>query len=299
MIKDDFLKKLKDHVDISHACPEMVSGLSSPREALRMQWDGQDYKIIQSMSGTDHTQSMNQASGKIIRALSNEIIHGAVLKGRSPSCGLKDVKTYKGPGKIVALDVKTSGVFAKEFLLAYPDLPIEDEGRLRNYNIRHHFLTGIYSLSYFQAIKEGGRINDLVEFQKDFKYLLMALDPQSQKILGQIVANHKGLQVNEVYKVYEKALKSCLKKDLEPGKTVNVLEHIFGYFSKKLSSDEKVYFTNQVKAYRQNQLPLPAILTLLYGWVIRFDETYLINQRIFEAYPKNILDLSDSGKGRK
>jgi len=298
MIKDTFIQKLKGHVDLVHACPEMASGLSSPREALRLVKDGDKTRIIHSMSGSDHTQPMHDASRKILDDVSSTPIHGCILKGRSPSCGLKDVKTYKGPGKQVALDVKSAGIFYTHFNQAYPDLPLEDEGRLRNYTIRHHFLTSIYTLSHLDHIKTRGQIKDLVDFQKDLKYLLMAFEPMGQKDLGRIVANHEGLPVDQVYAAYEKRLKLCLKHDLKPGKTINVLQHIAGYFSKDLSQEEKAYFGDQIQAYRDNKLPLPAILTLLYGWVIRFQQDYLSGQRIFQAYPKNILDLMDSGKGR-
>lgn len=299
MIGDDFIKIIKDYVDIVHHCPEVEMGLSTPREAIRIQILDGKKDLISSMSGEYHTDKMETYTAKIIKKLKEDHLHGAILKSRSPSCGIKTVKVYNGPGKRPPLDIKTHGFFGGAMVESFENLPIEDEGRLLNYVIRDHFLTRIYTLSHFETVKEKKEMNALVSFQSEFKYLLMAYHPQAQKTLGQIVANHEHLPIESVLELYEESLKEALTHPLDPGKNTNVISHIFGYFSKELSREEKKYFLEQVEMYRNRKLPFPALMTLLYGWVVRFEESYLINQRIFEPYPKEILDLADSGRGIK
>ena len=301
MISDAFVKRLKKHdfVDIITRCPEVDIGMSIPREAIRIQYKDDKKDLIASMSGQVYTEDMVNYTNEVIETMKNENIHGAILKSRSPSCGIKAVKVYGGPGKRPSLDMKTEGFFGGGLMEGMPGLPVEDEGRLLNYVIRDHFLTSIYTLSYFEQVKKSGKFHDLVKFQSDYKYLLMAYHPHSQKKLGRIVANHENLPFEAVVEAYEKELKEALNHPLDPGKNTNVILHIFGYFSKDLTKDERDYFLEEIELYRNMKLPFPALMTLLYGWVVRFKDENLINQKIFEPYPKDILDLADSGRGIK
>lgn len=70
----------------------------------------------------------------------------------------------------------------------------------------------------------------------------MAYHPHAQKQLGKIVANHDKLSFETVIQAYEKELKIALSHPLDPGKNTNVISHIFGYFSKDLTKDERDYF---------------------------------------------------------
>jgi uncharacterized protein YbgA (DUF1722 family)/uncharacterized protein YbbK (DUF523 family) len=299
MISDAFVKRIKDHVEIITRCPEVDIGMPIPREAIRIQYKDNQMDLIASMSGASYTDSMVTYTKDTIETLKALNIHGAILKSRSPSCGIKAVKVYGGPGKRPSLDMKTEGFFGGGLMEGMPGLPVEDEGRLLNYVIRDHFLTCIYTLSYFEQVKKSREMSQLVAFQSDYKYLLMAYHPSSQKKLGQIVANHEKKSFDDVIEVYEKELKEALTHPLDPGKNTNVISHIFGYFSKDLSKAERDYFLEEIELYRNRKLPFPALMALLYGWVVRFKEVNLLNQKIFEPYPKHILDLADSGRGIK
>ncbi|MBB6624055.1 DUF1722 domain-containing protein [Clostridium gasigenes] len=38
-------------------------------------------------------------------------------------------------------------------------------------------------------------------------------------------------------------------------------------------------------------------LTIIKAWVIRFENEYLLSQKIFEAFPMELIEVTDSGKG--
>lgn len=297
MIASPFVAKLKHYVDMVVECPEVASGMSVPRQAIRLKKEGEDIRVIESLSGNDHTDQMARYRQGLVPRLEAAGIHGAILKSRSPSCGIKEVKIYDGPGKIQALQTKTGGFIGNHLVATFEGLPIEDEGRLMNYNIRDHFLTRIYTLAAFDAVKAKGTMKDLVTFMSDNKYLLMAYHQANQKILGKLVANHDKKPVDQVFTAYEKVLKQALAKPLLHGRNTNMLLHIFGYFSKDLNAEEKAYFLETLAAYNDHKVPITVPISLLKAWVIRFDMPYLKRQTIFEPYPVGILDVTDSGKG--
>ncbi len=296
MISSEFVKRIKDYVDIETICPEVEIGLPIPREAVRIIFDQQKH-LVSSMSGENYTDQMNAFSEDFCDKIKESGFHGAILKSRSPSCGIKDVKIYPSIGRVACFPQKGRGFFAEVLSERYNLLPIEDEGRLLNFEIREHFLTRIFTFARFDAMKAKRSMADLVRFQSENKYLLMAYHQTEQKILGSIVANHKKESISEVFEAYEVHLKKALMNPLKKGKNTNMILHMFGYVSEYLSSEEKIYFLDLLKLYNQHKKPLSAVMTILYGWVIRFDEKYLKMQTIFEPYPIEILDFMDSGKG--
>jgi uncharacterized protein YbgA (DUF1722 family) len=77
------------------------------------------------------------------------------------------------------------------------------------------------------------------------------------------------------------------------------MEHAFGYISKKITPREKTYFMSLLEDYRNERFPLSALLVVLKSWIIRFGETYLEDQFYFQPFPGNLVEITDSGKGRK
>lgn len=293
MIGSDFIQGLAPYVEFVTVCPELAIGLPVPRNAIRLVIKDNEKRLVDAVSGRDHTDKMNDFADRYLSGINQ--LHGAILKSRSPSCGIKDVKTYASHGKVPCLEPKMPGFFGQAVMKHHPHLPVEDEGRLRNYEIRDYFLTRIFTLARFEPIDMAG----LVKYHSDNKYLLMAYHQELQKVLGRLVANHEKQPFEKVRQNYYETLKMVFSSPVNPGKNENVLLHIFGYFSKQLSEEERHFFLKQLKQYRARQLPLPALLSLLRSWVIRFDMTYLKQQTIFNAYPDEIISVSDSGKGRK
>ena len=295
--KSPFVKKLDEFLDIVTICPEVEIGLPIPREAVRVVKVDEEYKLLYSTTGTDVSDKMRTFAEGFADEYEEEDIHGFILKSRSPSCGIKDVKVYKTIGKAPSLAEKTNGFFGHSILERFPDVAIEDEGRLRNYNIREHFLTRIYTMARYDEVIKEQTMRRLIEFHSNNKYLLMAYNQKYQKELGKIVANHEKLPTDNVINEYKNILKLALAKPLRRGTNINMLMHLFGYFKKVLSKDEKAYFLDILEQYSLKKVPFSVPISVIYVWVIRFDEEYLKNQEIFNPYPIEILDVTDSGKG--
>ncbi|TCK93308.1 uncharacterized protein YbgA (DUF1722 family) [Natranaerovirga hydrolytica] len=297
IVNNTLVKRLKEYFVFYPLCPEVEVGLTVPRETLRLILDEKaNTRLVFSKSGEDITQRMETYAKDKAIELSQMSIDGFLLKSKSPSCGVKDIKVYKSYGKAPLVPKKAKGVFAEIIGDYFNGLPIEDEGRLTNHDIREHFYTQLYTHSAFRKLKESPSMKKLVKFQSVNKYLFMAYNQSQLKNLGRLVANHQDRPLEEIMLNYEVTLRKLISTPPKPMKFVNVMLHIFGYFSNELSSKEKAYFLDLLEQYSKNQIPQSTIMAILKSWVVRFENEYLMEQSIFEPFPNDLIDLTDSGK---
>lgn len=294
MISSEVVRLLRPYVEFLPICPEVEIGLGVPRDPVRLIAINGQLRLVQPASGRDLTAKMEAMAEGFLSALQD--VDGFILKGRSPSCGFKDVRVYRPEGGPI-LSNKGVGLFAAAVKQRFPFLALEDEGRLTNYTLRHHFLTRIFTSAAFRQVKEAGAMQALVRFHSENKYLLMAHHQAELKTLGQIAANHERLPLAHVLTLYEDHLNKALARPPRRGGEINVLMHLLGYFE-GLSQAEKAFFLSNVELYRQGKIPLSVCTGILRAWIIRFNQDYLQGQTFLEPYPEGLIQITDSGKGQ-
>jgi uncharacterized protein YbgA (DUF1722 family)/uncharacterized protein YbbK (DUF523 family) len=292
-IPDKFVKKLENYVNYITVCPEVDIGLPVPRQTIRLVSENDEIRVYQPSTGEDLTDGMISFTDKFLSAL--PAIEGFILKGRSPSCGTKDVKIYLGKEKTVG-SVKGAGLFGKAVTERFSSAAIEEEGRLTNFKIREHFLTKLFIFFNLKQIKASRSMAELVKFHSNNKYLLMAYNQKEQKLLGRIVSNHENKSFEEIIDNYKEHLALAFARAPRYTSIINTLQHIFGYFSDKLSSRERNFFLDTLEKYRENKVPLSVLIHLLKGYALEYNENYILAQTILSPYPEDLVDLSDSGK---
>lgn len=298
LIPDKFVRKLEEHVNYIKICPEVEIGLGVPRNSVRMiKKDGQ-YRLVDSMTGEDHTEKMDRYLEKISSELKEEEIEGFIAKNRSPSCGSNDSKVYPKAGKVPALGEKRAGYFTDNLSKIFPSLVIENEGRLKNFKLRENFLIKIFLLADLRHVIESGKIKALIDFHSNNKYLIMSYNQNGLNKLGRIVAAHERGKTEETMQKYREQMQVTLNVLPDTGKRVNMLQHIFGYVSSDISREEREYFLETLKDFRNDKVPFSLPLALLRSWIIRFKVDYLMPQTIFNPYPEGLINLQDSGNGR-
>lgn len=137
---------LAPHFSFKPFCPEMSIGLGVPREPIT---------LIATQNGTRCVDAKTR-SIDVTDSLRNEVniqadwlagISGYIFKKKSPSCGLTEVKIFRG-GEMTREGV---GLFAQQLQSQYPCLPIAEEDqfacdnfcrqfieRVKHYHQRHH-----------------------------------------------------------------------------------------------------------------------------------------------------------------
>lgn len=295
VINSPIVSQLGKHVEFITVCPEKEIGLGIPRKPVRLIIESDEKRLFQPATGNDVTENMREFTGDFLKETKN--IDGFIVKHRSPTCGFHDVKIYKEKNDKMG-SIRGEGIFGEAILSRYPNWPIEDEGRLRNFSIRENFLVGIFTLASFRKVKEINTINALINFHTNNKMLFMAYNQEKMRKLGKITADFNKTNLNEVMNDYEKTLRSLLNKP--PGFTswINMLEHALGHVSSELRSDEKKLFLDSIEEYRDERIPLKVLFKLLHSWALRFNTEYLVRQTFLKPYPLELLEITDSGKGR-
>jgi uncharacterized protein YbgA (DUF1722 family) len=200
------------------------------------------------------------------------------------------VRYYHGE-KNTIYSSKNPGFFGEAILARFPHAPIEDEGRLRNPRIRDHFLTKLFTLCSFQQVKKSRKINDLITFHTNNKFLLMGYNQKEMRILGQIVAHNSSTSWEKTIEEYEHHLHLSLMHPPRCASNINVLMHSLGFVTSKLEREEKAFFLEVLENYRRGRIPLSVATHVLDSWMIRFKEQYLKQQTYFHPYPSDLMDV--------
>ncbi len=295
VITDHAVESLKEFVHFSPVCPEVEIGLGIPRDPIRIVEDDETNALYQPATGKDLTERMKRFVGNYLHSIGE--VDGFILKNRSPSCGPADVKVYSSRNKDAG-SKRGRGFFGGQVVESYSEMAIEDEGRLKNFSIREHFLTKLFTRARFREMKKELSLKSLIKFHTNNKYLLMAYNQSQMRILGRIVANHEGKDTDTVLELYELHLAEALSKMPRFTSMINVLMHTFGGLSKNLRPEEKHFFLNSIEEYRDERIPLSALLHLIEAWAIGQNNTYLLEQTLIRPYPLKLVAITDSGKGR-
>jgi uncharacterized protein YbgA (DUF1722 family)/uncharacterized protein YbbK (DUF523 family) len=296
ILRNGFIEQLQPHVAMVPVCPEADSGLGIPRAPVRLCQSENDLVVYQPATGTDVSEQLRTTVNAILA--DHTEIDGAILKSKSPSCGLYDTKIYHSIDKPQFLK-KAGGVFGQQVLCRFAGQAIEDEMRLTNFTLREHFLIKLFTLARFREISRQPDMGRLVNFHATHKLLFLAYNQSHFRLAGKIVANHPKLPAAEVFQLYRQELTHILKTPLRIPGVINTLYHALGWISEHLGTEETHYVINSIEEYRDERLPLQAVTRLLEAHAIRFGHQYLNSQIFLHPYPRTLAGLTDSGHGRE
>ena len=141
-----------------------------------------------------------------------------------------------------------------------------------------------FILEKFSQVKKSKQIRELVEFQAMNKYMLMVHNQEELKILGNLVASHKEIPLFDILDKYEEHLKIALKKEPTIKTHLNVMMHIFGYFSNHFNQSEKDLFDELLRQFKEGQITTGKMLSEIGPLIYRFNNTYLARQTYFLLY---------------
>ncbi len=279
----DLLGKYVSYVPV---CPETESGMSIPREALRLVGDIDDPRLVTQKSARDYTDVMRNWALKRLDELEREKLCGFIFKSKSPSSGMERVKVYNDKGHPVP---RGRGIFAGMFMERFPLLPVEEEGRLHDPTLRENFITRIFVYGrWLEMMEQGLTTARLVDFHTRHKLLLMAHNVNAYRELGRLVARAKELPAEELAAQYISKLMTALKLSSTIKKNVNVLQHVMGYFKRDLSSDEKQELLEVIGNYKDSLVPIIVPVTLLNHYVRKYEQPYLRNQVYLNPHPMEL-----------
>lgn len=128
-------------------CPEVEIGLGVPREPIQLVKIGTDTRSIGVVNTTfDVTDSLRQLAHS--HGQKNDQLCGFIFKKNSPSCGIEGVNVVDN-GHVSATGM---GIYAQQFSINNPSIPIEDEDRLENPEIRARFVARVMRLHRWRQL---------------------------------------------------------------------------------------------------------------------------------------------------
>lgn len=280
--RDAFLvDDLGPHVEWVPVCPELEVGMGVPREAVRLLRDrvAGDVRMVGVKSGEDWTARMQRFAQARVKALETEDLVGFVLKSKSPSCGMARVKLYDPDKSTRAPDTSGTGLFAAALLARFPNLPVEEEGRLCDARLRENFIERLFAYARLRRLWAGRwTLAALIEFHTAHKMALLAHSTDGYRALGRLVGQGKSLARAELRDRYEAGFMATLARPTTPGRHANVLMHMLGHLSEGIDAGDRQEVLSAIDAHRTGRLPLIVPLTLVAHHARRLETRYLLDQ---------------------
>ena len=269
-------------------CPEVDIGLGIPREPIRLvERDGQLRCVGTRDPALVRTEALVDCADRQ-RGWQQDIF-GYILKKDSPSCGMERVKVYEKnmPSRAGA------GIFAARMMASFPDLPVEEEGRLGDPVLRENFVQRVFIYwRWHEAVAAQPSWSRLTRFHARHKLVLMSHDQNLARALGRELAAAADGDLAAYLPRYRSRLMAILSIRATRGNHVNVLQHIQGYLKTQLSADDKRELADSIEHYRQGLLPLIVPITLLRHFFRLHPHPYIEDSHYLHPHPRELMLLN-------
>ena len=289
--RDPFLvQTLGPLVEWVPVCPEAELGLGTPREPIRLVRDADapdGVRLVTVETGIDLTRRMHRFARDRTRALARENLSGYILKKDSPSCGLERVAVWHGK---TSRERTGRGLFAAELKRQFPNLPVEEEGRLHDPRLRENFIIRVFIYQRLRDLFSGTwTVGSLVALHTAHKLDLMAHSIRAYREIGRLVAEAARMPRAELARRYEDEVMAALSRPATRARHANALNHAAGHFKRKLDAAARQDLAAVIDDYRQGFIPLVVPLTLVRHHARRLDVEYLIGQRYLDPDPRELM----------
>lgn len=282
------LDTLGQYFDFRAFCPEIAIGLGTPRPPIRLINENNQ---VQAVGVKDNSL---RVTGQLIEVANEQSdwqknMCGYIVKKGSPSCGMERVKIYNNgiPNQFGA------GLYTQTLMQNFPNLPIEEEGRLGDPWLRENFIKRVFILNRWKHIcDEGLSWPALMTFHGQHKLILFSHNQTEARLLGKQLSTATDQPLNEYAPIYIAELMSILKKPAKRTNHVNVLEHIRGYLKNELDKDDKQELTDSIENYRLGHLPLIVPITLLKHHFRKHPNDYIEKSFYMQPHPKQLMLLN-------
>lgn len=136
MLHEQRVAELIEDCDVVVVCPEESIGLGTPRPTIVIVAQEGEERLVQPSTGRDLSVTMSDFSQKFLTEVGP--LDGAILKARSPSCGVGDAKVVGDFQKQEPVGLR-DGFFAATLRSQRPGLPVLSEENLKNCGRRQQF----------------------------------------------------------------------------------------------------------------------------------------------------------------
>ncbi|WP_028485840.1 YbgA family protein [Thiomicrorhabdus chilensis] len=288
--QDDFVKnQLAQYADFVPFCPE-AAVIGTPRETVRLVDVKGQVRVLGGKSHTDYTDGLQDYTEKRVELIKQRNVDGAVVKSRSPSCGLERIKVYRESGEwFGSTDPMGQGLFTGHLQKTLPHLAIEEEGRLQDAWLRENFVVRLYTTARWREfLASEPSLADFQAFHRNHKYLMLTKSPSIHREMGALVATTRKDNLHQSLLGYQNKLSELLAYRTKRGQVRHVLDQIYGFFKHQLSPGEKNLYHQTVQEFIQGVVPLITVIKILEQYLMHYGSDYLAEQVFFHPYPAEL-----------
>lgn len=288
--QDGFISHhLAKYVEFIPFCPEDAV-MGTPRESVRLCRVEGALRVVGGRSQNDYTDGLVAYNQQKVAELHAQKIDGALVKAKSPSCGLDRIKIYRPTGEWLGSDNGIGqGLFTQTLQTSMPWLAIEDEGRLQDAWLKENFMLQVFAQARWRMfLSEKPGVADLQAFHRRHKFLWLSKNEAIYRQMGPLVAQANSDNLMSSLAAYEALLHRLLATKSKMGAMVNVIEHLYAYVKTRLSPAQKTMYRDTLEEFRQGIIPLIALMKLLQQWINEFEVEYLVDQWILAPYPADL-----------
>lgn len=281
-------ERLGRFVDFVSVCPEIESGMSVPREPLRLVSRPDGHRLLGKRSGEDHTERMESFSKRRIDQLGDMDLDGFVLKKDSPSCGLERVRVHTLENAPPSRS--GTGIFAARLRERLPALPLAEEGWLCDRGLRESFLDRIFTHQRMRAfLMEAPTKRKLEAFHSEHELLVLAHSPEIHRELGRLVTRADGARMGETVQAYEARSMAALGEPATPIKRAHVLRSVMGHLREFLTAFEVREVSDLIEDFSAGFLDFLVPLTLIVHHLRKHERGgRMAKQFFFHPFPREL-----------
>lgn len=277
---------LSRYFEFRSRCPELEAGLGVPRPAIHLRESDDGLRLVEVKKGTDHTSEMQGFIDQVMGSLAE--LRGYILMAKSPSCGMERIRIHNSDGNVVHRDGR--GMFAEALIRTYPLMPVEEEGRLNDDQLRENFIERVFAYDDWMQNVAGERLTPqaLIEFHTRHKFQLLAHSEQIYRQLGPMLGDLKSEPLTTIADRYIHRFMEAMTKRVSRGSHVNAMQHLMGYLRDSMGDADRKVLMEQVEAYHRGEVPLIVPMTLLRMAQRREPISYLDQQHYLSPYPDDL-----------
>ena len=299
------LETLGQYFSFRSFCPEMAIGLGVPRETIRLiEHDGLEHSSLYRAVGTkdpgfDVTDQLTAVAHE--QRFWQQTVFGYILKKDSPSCGMERVKLYRvtNPQETdhsdwhYHVERRGAGIYAQTMMRNFPNLPVEEEGRLCDPILRENFVNRVFAYKrWHEDVLVDPSWKTITDFHARHKWTLFSHDQNKARDLGAGLADKHKQALDQTLDWYISEFMQIMRIPATRKNHVNVLEHIRGYIKRDIDSDDKAELSESIEDYRLGLTPLIVPLTLLRHYFRRYPDPYIEQSWYLNPHPKQLMLLN-------
>ncbi len=274
---------LAQYFDFRPICPEVQIGLSVPRPTIRLAEKNGSVRVIATDNAdVDYSNDLIGLARNV--APSMQGLSGFIFMQKSPSCGINSTKVYGEKGQPIYM---SDGAFSGELKKLLPLMPVTESGRLNDNPLKENFISSVYAYHDWQTkVMPNLTSKALTDFHYRHKLMLAAHKESVAVALGQMLANSKGKDIQEIADKYIEAFMSALAQPVTRNRHANILNRMQRFLKRKLDASEKQELSGLIEHYKKGIIPLIVPMTLVRFFMKKYNEHEALS--LLNTYPMEL-----------